>query len=198
MPRVLESVAQRRFTVEEYHRMAEAGILRPDERIELVRGVIRKKNPKSRAHVIATKSIHDLLDVALRRRGSVYCGAPIVVEGIDSEPEPDLLVCSNPDELAYGTSRTMPLLVVEVADSSLEFDLGVKPALYADVGVPEYWVVNLVGRALVIFRKPLNGAYRESFSLDETARVTPEAWPDMSFDVFAFLPPAKPRLDDAP
>jgi hypothetical protein len=101
----LVTVAQRRFTVEEYHRMAETGILRPDEHVELVRGVILKKARKSRGHVIATKLGFDLLDEALRGRASVYQGAPIVLESMDSEPEPDLLVCSNPNALAYGTVR---------------------------------------------------------------------------------------------
>jgi Uma2 family endonuclease len=198
MPRALESLAQRRFTVEEFHRMAETGILGPDERVELVRGVIREMSPKNWAHVTASKSIYDRLRDALSGRASVYFEAPLTAAPIDSEPEPDVLVCSNPDELAYRSPRTEPLLVIEVADSSLEYYTGEKAALYAEAGVPEYWVVNLVARALVIFRKPLNGAYRQSFSVDEKARVSPEAWPEMAFDVFAFLPPAKPRSDAAP
>jgi Uma2 family endonuclease len=198
MPSVLQTVSQRRFTVDEYHRMAETGILGPDERVELVRGVIREMSPKNWAHVMASKSIYDRLRDALSGRASVYFEAPLTAEPIDSEPEPDVLVCSNPDELAYRSARTKPLLVIEVADSSLEYDVGEKASLYAEAGVPEYWVVNLVARALVIFRKPLNRAYRESFSLDEKARVSPEAWPEMAFDVFVFLPPAKPGSDPAP
>ena len=178
--------------------MAETGILGPDERVELVRGVIREMSPKIWTHVIATRSVFLQLLSALRGRASVYFEAPLRAGPIDSEPEPDVLVCSNPDELAYRSPRTKPLLVIEVADSSLEYDIGEKAALYAEAGVPEYWVVNLVARTLVIFRKPLTGAYRESFSLDEKARVTPETWPEMSFDVFAFLPPAKPRSDETP
>jgi len=126
MSRALQSVAQRRFTVEEYHRMAETGILGPDERVELVRGVIREMSPKNWAHVLAAKSVYDLLRDALRGRASVYQEAPLVAEGIDSEPEPDVLVCSNPDEWAYRSRRTKPLLVIEAADSSLEYDLGEK------------------------------------------------------------------------
>ncbi len=174
-----QRVVQRRFTVEEYHRMAETGILGPDERVELIRGLINTKVRKSREHVIATAFTYGLIDKALRGTASVYQGAPLTVERLDSEPEPDLLICSNPDPLAYGTSQTKPLLIIEVADSSLEYDVFEKAAVYAEAGVPEYWVLNLVARALVIFRKPLNRAYLESFSLDETARVTPEAWPEM-------------------
>ena len=168
--------------------MAETGILGPDERVELVRGVIREMSPKNWAHVMAAKSVYDLLRDALRGRASVYHEAPLIAEGIDSEPQPDVLVCSNPDEWAYRSRRTKPLLVIEVADSSLEYDLGEKAALYADAGVAEYWVVNLVERVVVVFREPGRGGYQVRTSLDEKSRVTPKAWPDVPFEVSAFLP----------
>jgi Uma2 family endonuclease len=195
MVRALETAGQRRFTVAEYHRMAETRILGPDERVELVRGVIRGMSPKSWAHVMSVKRIYDLLQTALQGRASVYQQAPLVLESLDSEPEPDVLVCSNPDEWAYLSERTSPLLVIEVADSSLEFDLGEKASLYAEAGVPEYWVVNLVERLLVVFRDRVNGIYQVRLSLDETMPVTPSAWPDLRFDGSAFFPPpnATPR-----
>jgi Uma2 family endonuclease len=190
MSRVFQSVAQRRFTVEEYHRMAETGILGPDERVELVRGFIREMSPKHWSHVMASKFVYDLLRDALRGRVSVYQEAPLSVEGTDSEPEPDVLVCSNPDETAYQSSRTKPLLVVEVADFSLEYDLGEKASLYAEADVPEYWVVNLIERTLVEFRKPEKGSYQDRTELDESSPVTTGAWSDLSFPVAAFLPPS--------
>jgi Uma2 family endonuclease len=190
--RTSEIVAQRRFTVKEYHRLAETGILRPDERVELVRGIILTKARKSRAHVISTKLIHDLLSEALRGMASVYHGAPLIAERIDSEPEPDIMVCSNPDPWAYGTSRTKPLLIIEVADHSLDYDLGEKATLYADAEVPEYWVVNLVERVLIVFREPLKGNYQVRLSVEETTRVAAEPWPELAFEVSAFFPPESP------
>ncbi len=192
MSRALASVAPRRFTVAEYHRMGETGILGPDERIELVRGVIREMSPKNWAHVMVSKSIYDLLRDALRGRASVYNEAPLAADEIDSEPEPDVLVCSNPDEWAYRSRRTKPLLVIEVAISSLEYDLGEKASLYAEAGVPEYWVVNLIERVLVVFREPLEGRYQVRLSLEEKDRVTPEAWAELTFEVSAFFPPERP------
>jgi len=188
MSRALESVAQRRFTVEEYHRMAETGILGPDERVELIHGVILKKARKSRAHVIATALTYRRLSDAVRGRASIYQVAPLVAKEIDSEPEPDLMVCSNPDEWAYGTSMTKPLLVVEVADTSLEVDLEEKAVLYAETLVPEYWVVNRLERVLVVFREPERGGYQVRTSIEENSRVTPKAWPDVAFEVSAILP----------
>ncbi len=199
MSRALESVAQRRFTVGEYHLMAETGILGPDERVELIRGFIREMSPKNWAHVIATRRIFLMLENRLRGRASVYVEAPLTADAIDSEPEPDVLVCSNPDDLAYRSPRTKPVLVIEVADSTLDYDLGEKAALYAEAGVPEYWVVNLVERVLEVRREPANGAYRDSDSLDAKASVTPQAWPDLPFEVSSLFPPPNPgRPDEAP
>jgi Uma2 family endonuclease len=188
MARALETVAQRRFTVEEYHRMAETGILGPDERVELVRGVIRRMSPKNRGHVIATDLICDLLKDALKGRASVYQEAPHVAEEIDSEPEPDVMVCSNPDRRAYGTNRTKSLLLIEVAESSLEYDRGEKAVLYAEAGVPEYWVLNLVDRELEVFRDPGEGHYRSHFRARGADRVSPQPWPDVEIEVSAVFP----------
>jgi Uma2 family endonuclease len=148
---------------------------------------------------MASKSIYDRLRDALLDKASVYFEAPLTLVQLGSEPEPDVLVCAKPDEGADGPPCTKPLLVIEVADSSLECDLGEKAAVYAEAGVPEYWVLNLDVRALVILRKPMKmkRAYFESFALNETLRVSPEAWPEMTFEVFDFLPPAKPRFDES-
>ena len=196
MSRIVDSVAMRRFTVEEYHRMAETGILGSDERVELVRGVIREMSPKNRGHVIASDAICCLFRDALRGKASVYQEAPLVAEGIDSEPEPDVMICSNPDRAAYGTPWTKPLLVIEVAESSLDYDLTEKSALYAEAGVPEYWVVNLAERVLVVFRELEKGGYRVRSSFAEKSRAAPTAWPELAFEVSSFLPPGPP--DEGP
>jgi Uma2 family endonuclease len=130
----------------------------------------------------------DLFRDALRGRASVYKEDPLRAEGIDSEPEPDVMVCSHHEIAAYGTARTKPLLVIEVADSSLEYDLGEKAALYAQAGVPEYWVVNLLERVLEVFREPENGSYRRRSSPELGSRVTPEAWPELELEVASFFP----------
>ena len=179
---------QRRFTLDEYHRMAETGILVPEERVELIRGVIRRMSPKNRAHVVAAALVHDVLRDALKGLASVYPEAPLEAEEIDSEPQPDLMVCSNPDTRAYGTARTRPLLIVEIADSSVEYDLKEKASLYATARIPEYWVVNLVDRLLDVFREPVHGVYETRLRLRPAERVSLEAWPDKAIDVSSLLP----------
>jgi Uma2 family endonuclease len=188
MARATESVSQRRFTVAEYHRMAESGVFSPDERVELVRGVIHEMSPKNRPHVIASTLVFGVLQKKLEGRASVYLEAPLVFEALDSEPQPDVVICSNPDINAYGTSGTTALLVVEIAHSSLRYDLGEKAALYAEAGIPEYWVVNLVERVLAVFRDPGDGTYQVRLTLERTARASLEAWPDVELDVASLFP----------
>lgn len=183
-----KTFAERRFTVGEYHRMAETGILSSDERVELIRGVVRKMSPKNRGHVIASARVFKVFVRKLEGRASVYNEAPVGFPELDSEPEPDVLVCSNPDLDAYGTDATTPLLVVEVADSSLRADLGDKVSLYAEARIPEYWVVNLIDRVLVVFREPGDGAYQKRSILEPGALVTPESWPDVEIAVESLFP----------
>lgn len=189
MVRAEEIISQRPFTVAEYHRLAEVGILRPDERVELIRGVIRQKHPRSRAHVITTTKLLQRMVLSLERRSAVFKGAPLTLTRLDSEPEPDIVATSSPAIEDYGKSRA--LLVVEVAETSLRYDLNAKAPLYAEAGVPEYWVVNLVDRELVVFRTPEAGTYRDRTEHGINERVAPEAWPDVVIEVDDLFPTAE-------
>lgn len=168
--------------------MANEGALSSQERVELVRGVVRQIGPKSRAHVIAATTVFTLLSSRLRGRASVFKGDPLVLEPMGSELAPDIVVCSNPDIQAYGTPEAHPLLVVEVADSSLRYDLGEKAELYAGADLREYWVLNLWNERLEVFRTPRSGHYRVHQRLERGARVCPKAWPDLELDVASMLP----------
>jgi len=168
--------------------MAEAGILHPDERVELLWGVVCRMSPKNRANVIAANRIFDLFRGKLEGRARVYKEDPLRVERLDCEPEPDVMVCANPDIEAFGTEGMRPLLVVEVAESSLPRDLGEKAVLYARAMVPEYWVVSLIDRLLEVFRDPRDGRYHERLSLGASSRVSPRGWPEMELEVSALFP----------
>ncbi len=186
MARAAEAIDQRRFTVDEYHRMADSGIFKPNERVELIRGVVRRMSPKNYAHVVAATKVFKRLTTALAERAGVYSEAPLKLVGLDSEPEPDIVATSSPVLEDYGQSE--PLLVVEVSESSLAYDLSAKARLYAEAGVPEYWVVNLVDRELVVFRSPHEGAYRDRTTSQPGERITPEAWADIVIDVSELFP----------
>lgn len=168
--------------------MATAGVLAADERVELIDGQVQRLSPRGRRHVLATRRLFDFFVRTLEGRASVYKEDPHALAQLDSEPEPDVLVCSNPDVEAYGTPSTSPLLVIEVADSTLQRDLGPKARLYARAGIPEYWVVNLVDDVLVVFRSPVKGRYRLRTEHDTSATISPTAWPDVSVVVGSVFP----------
>lgn len=186
MVEATEAIPKRRFTITEYHRMAETGILKPGERVELIRGVVHRLSPKNHAHVVAVAKVLKRLMSALEGRAGVYPEAPLEIVGLDSEPEPDILVTASPVLEDYGTSE--PVLVVEVAESSLRYDLDTKASLYAAAGVPQYWVVNLVDGHLVAFRSPHVGVYRDRTIHHAEDRVSIGAWSDVSIRVADLLP----------
>lgn len=185
---VIDGVGLRRFSVEEYHRMGEAGVFGPGERLELVRGVIRKMSPKGKRHVIAVSKIIRTFVPRLVGRAMVYVQDPLVKKGLQSEPEPDLWVTANPDPLAYGTESAPAALIIEVSDSSLEYDRTVKASLYAETEVPEYWIVNLIDDVLEVHRDPRGGAYASRTILKPDDRVAPLAWPDLEVSGRDLLP----------
>ncbi len=192
MARAAETIDQRRFTVDEYHRMAETGIFTPDERVELIRGVVRRMSPKNYAHVVAATKLHQRLVKSLAGRASVFKEDPLKLVRLDSEPEPDILAISSPDIEDYGKESYGPVLVIEVAASSLRYDLSAKAPLYAEANVPEYWVLNLVDRELVVFRSPHEGVYRERATYRSGDRVAPEAWQDVVIEVSELFPTPDP------
>jgi len=188
MVEVVDGVETRRFTVEEYHLMAESGVLGPDERVELIRGVIHKTSPKGRAHTIGGARVGRILDRKLEGRASVYPEASLPFPELFSEPQPDVVVCSNPDLDAFGTDASHPLLIVEVSHSSIRFDLGPKASLYAEAGIPEYWVVDVVEHVLVVFRDPRDGSYASQSRFGTDAVITASAWPDVEIAVRELFP----------
>jgi Uma2 family endonuclease len=186
MAEVIEGV--RRFSVEEYHRMGEAGVIAPHERVELIRGVVREMSPKGKRHSHAVSLVNRTLVLALGGRASVFVQDALRKVGWHSEPEPDLIVASDPDPRAYGTERSQTLLVIEVADTSLRFDRDTKGPLYAEAGIPEYWILNLNDDALEVYRDPGASAYRLTMVLKPEQRIAPLAFPDLEVRVSDLLP----------
>ena len=188
MASATEDTGLHRFTVDEYHRMVDAGILHEDDRVELIYGVIREMSPINRPHALAVTLGRRLFDAGLAGRASVYEEKPLRLETLASVPEPDICICSNPDVMAYDTDATTPLLVVEIADSTLRYDLTAKATLYAEAQIPEYWVVDLPNQVLHVFRDLRDGSYQTRSKFEPASRIAPTAWPDFEIDVAALLP----------
>ena len=144
----------RRITVGEYHRMIDAGILGDDYRVELLEGVIVvAMSPQKRHHAFAVQQLTSLL---VRLVGPSYVVLPKLplTLGDASEPEPDLAVVGAAEAASLDEHPRTALLVIEVSGDSLRKDRGVKAALYARSGIPEYWTVNLVDRCVEVLREP--------------------------------------------
>ena len=179
-----------RFTREEVHRMADLGLI--TGRYELVDGELIDKMGQKPPHAYTFIRLQAwLLTVFLARQ--LRLQLPIEVAPRDrrcSEPEPDIaIVVEDLPEYESRHPRGDELFaVIEISDSSAAFDLSAKAALYARAGVPEYWVVHLNRRALVVHRQPVAGNYGEVKSFDESERASFTCRPEQNIPVANLLP----------
>lgn len=151
-----------RYTVDEYYRMAESGILNEKSRVELIEGEVIDMPPIGSWHSGLTAKIQNLLSRAVGDKAIVWTQNPVRLSQF-SEPEPDLtLLRPRPD--FYTSAHPAPndvFLIVEVSDSTLRYDRDIKTPLYAKHGIPEVWLVDVAGRELVIHRLPGKTGYAE-------------------------------------
>jgi len=157
------------WTRSDYHSLAEQRLL-PERLIELNDGVIYHRSPQGSKHAIAIAKINRLLLKNLPEQFVVFPQTSYVVNNY-TELEPDFSVVRQ-DLEAMDTLPSEAELIIEVSDSSLEFDQGAKLAIYATAGVPEYWIVNLRDRQLEIHRGPESSAYRERIVVRESEETT--------------------------
>lgn len=177
--------AQRvQFTTLDYHRMVDAGILAEDDHVELIEGEILRMAPVGSRHAGHVKRLNRLLTFALGDRAIVAVQDPIRVNDF-SEPEPDLSIL-RPREDFYEQAHPGPedvFWLVEVSDSSLQFDREVKLPLYARHGVSEVWVVNVQNAVVEVHSTPEGGGYRDLAERRRGDSLAPRAFPDLVFEV---------------
>jgi Uma2 family endonuclease len=182
------TVQRRLFTVDEYHRMGDAGVFGPEDRVELLDGEIIEMSPIGSAHAGCVNALASLLGERLRKQAIVAVQNPFVL-GRFSEPQPDLCLL-RPRADFYRRSHPEPgdiFLVVEVAAASLPYDRGRKRPAYAAGGVPELWIVDLAGEAVLVHRRPAGRAYRLSARYRRGGAVAPLAFPDCRIAVADIL-----------
>lgn len=134
--------------------MAEAGVFRPDERVELIGGRIVAMSPQNSPHATTLILVHDALRTIFSAGYVVRMQLPLDLSP-SSQPEPDIAVVRGTARDYASAHPTAALLVVEVSDSTLAFDRGEKASLYANASIPEYWIMNLVDRRLEVYRDPV-------------------------------------------
>jgi Uma2 family endonuclease len=182
-------LAHRRFTVDEYHRMAEVGILGPDDRVELLDGEIVEVSPIGPRHAATVTRLTHTLIRLVGDRALVRSQNPMVSDRY-SEPEPDLsLVVPRADYYAesHPLSRDT-LLVVEVADTSLRYDRLRKIPNYARAGIPEVWLVDLATKQIERYRDPQGDAYADRHVLGRADSLTVLRLPGFEIPVADLLP----------
>jgi Uma2 family endonuclease len=175
----------RPFTVDEYYKMAEVGILRPDERVQLIEGMIIQMPPGGPDHFSAVDWIAELFGDRLRSRVRIRVQGPIDLAE-RAHPEPDVALLRRPSTRgrAYRVSHPTGadlFLAIEVADSTLRFDLGEKARMYARHGTSELWVVDLPGERVVVHREPTEDGYTNVRSVTRGESISPLAFPDVTF-----------------
>ncbi len=174
--------ARRRFTRAEYRRMVDVGILRPEDRVELIRGEIVEMSPPGRRHIAYVNNLNQLLVLRLAGRAVVSVQNPVVVAD-DSEPQPDLAVLRARSYKEAEPDREDVLLLIEVAETSLRYDRSTKLRLYAETGIPEYWVVDCAAEAVEVHRGAAAHGYRQVTRIDRDGTVSPAAFPDASLAI---------------
>lgn len=177
------------WTREEYDRLADLGILQPDERLELVDGQIVQKMTHKPPHAIALTLVQGWLGEVIRAGMHVRAQLPIALSDV-SEPEPDLAVVRGRVR-DYAKIHPEPkdvFLIIEISDSSLQRDRSMKAPLYAKAGIPELWILDLTARRLEIHREPTRNGYRSVTFVAEDESASTESLPGYSLLVSDVLP----------
>lgn len=191
--RRLETPHRKRWTVKEADRLAEAGFLAG--RYEVIEGEIYEKMSTNPPHILTLILLTGWLH---RVFGSLFVRTQTAISlpGRHNRPEPDATVTREP-ATAYADRLPGPealLLAVEVSDTTLRFDLTTKAALYARTGIPEYWVLDIQARRLIVHRRPGRAGYADIQEYAEDAQIAPEARPDALVLVSFLFPPQEVSL----
>jgi Uma2 family endonuclease len=172
------ATARHRFTIADYHRMVDAGILAEDDRVELIDGEIVDMAPIGREHQAGVDRLGERFfqglagQVIVRTQGSIRLAEHL-------EPQPDIVLLRRRDDF-YKHADAGPddvLLIVEIADTSLQHDRDVKVPLYASTGIPEVWLADLNGQRVIVYREPSPEGYRAVRTLQGAERLAPLAFP---------------------
>lgn len=185
---VTATVEPHHWTLEEYERLVETGAF-DGWKVELVDGILYDTTPQTSRHAGGTAKATGILSEASSGKYLIRQHSPLHVPG-DSLPEPDIAVVP-PDPAGdhyVGGHPTTAVLVVEVADSSLQYDRTVKAQIYAQAGIPEYWILSLIAEQLEVYREPAGSAYKSRAVLGPADEISPLFAPGVVIPVTRLLP----------
>jgi Uma2 family endonuclease len=173
-----------RISTNRYQMMVAAGVLTKYDRVELIEGDMLDMAPIGTKHTAITSRLNELFLLALARSATVVLGGPVNL-GDFSEPQPDLMLLKRRADFYSGKlpEAADALLLIEVSDSSLSFDQGIKLNLYARYGVPEYWVVDVEGKRVFTYGDPGTKGYARALEFAAADILAPKAYPDLKIAV---------------
>ena len=177
------------FTVNDYHVMIDAGILTEDHRVELVRGEIIAMAPIGDLHASCVDRLVDLLIEQLRRRALIRVQSPVRVDEY-TEFQPDVMLLERHDDY-YSSGPPRPehvFLMMEVSNTSTQYDRNVKVPIYARAGIQEVWLIDIQAGLLEVFSQPSQEGYASIQTLGSGDSVSPSAFPDIALIVDDIIP----------
>ncbi|MCL1465762.1 Uma2 family endonuclease [Argonema galeatum] len=183
-----QQLLKRLFTVKEYHLMVDAGILKEDDRVELIKGEIVQMSPIGRFHAACVKRLIRLFSQLLGELAIIGAQDPVELDDL-SEPQPDLALLRIRADF-YQSGHPQPediLLIIEVADTTVESDREVKIPLYASSGIMEVWLVNIPAQCIEVYRQPSANGYQNVQIFQRGKSIFVEAFPDVNFTVDEIL-----------
>ncbi len=177
-------VEKRYFSVADYYRMMDVGILSTGDRVELIEGEVLRMSPIGSRHAACVKKLNRLFNRKVGKNAIISVQDPIRLDDF-SEPQPDLALLKSRKDF-YADTHPAPsdvLLIVEVSDTSSEYDRKVKMPLYARAGIPEVCLIDLAADTLEIFAKPKNGRYQEIIKAKRSQSLSPKKLPALTLRV---------------
>ena len=183
VPRPFDTPRPLRLTVDDFDALHRAGTLARHKRLELIDGAIVSMNAEYRRHSFAKNELTFLLRLALARLGSDYLpmSEPTLAVPPYNAPEPDIVVTNDPVGEGYVPIDSVAI-VIEISDTTLRYDLGDKLALYANAGVPEYWVVDCRDQVIHQFWSPAGAGYAETRVLPVAGKISSVTIRDLEID----------------
>ncbi len=173
-----------RLNVSQYHQMSEAGIFSENDKVELINGEIIEMSPIGRRHTACVNRLNSVFSQLLGKKVIVAVQNPILLNNL-SEPEPDIALLQ-PRADFYESGHPQPqdiFLLIEVADSSLEYDRDVKIPLYASSGITEVWLVDIYEQVIIVYRYPSENGYSDIQKLSRGEKMSIQAFPEINLVV---------------
>ncbi|WGV24634.1 Uma2 family endonuclease [Halotia branconii] len=175
---------RRKFTVEQYQKMIESGILTEDDRVELIRGEIIEMSPIGTKHAACVNRMINLLVQLLGKRVIVAAQNPVALND-NSQPQPDVALLKPRDDF-YATAHPQPqdiFLLIEVADSTIEYDREEKIPLYAQANIIEVWLVDINEEIVEVYQQPTAAGYQLMQKFASSQTLSLPAFPDVNITV---------------